>query len=250
MSSISYENRPGTEAASPTAMATAADRPIFDWLFAVAALCMIAAYVRAIYFTPIEALQGAAQKIYYLHVPAALSAYLSLGIVALLSLVYLWLRDERADRLAESAGEVGLVFLTAVLTTGPLWGKPIWGTWWTWDARLTLTLFLWFLTAGYLVLRGAVDEPAMRARYSAVLGILAALLIPFIHLSVYLFRTLHPMPILLKPARPSMPNDMLITFLSFFGACTLLCIALIRARYRYGLARDALRELESEAPDQ
>jgi heme exporter protein C len=86
----------------------------------------------------------------------------------------------------------------------------------------------------------------MRARYSAVLGILAALLIPFIHLSVYLFRTLHPMPIVLKPDRPSMPNDMLFTFLSFFGACTLLCISLIRARYRYGVARDLLRAAESE----
>jgi heme exporter protein C len=160
--------------------------------------------------------------------------------------VYLWLRDERAERLAEAAGEVALVFLSAVLTTGPLWGKPIWGTWWTWDARLTLTLFLWFLTAGYLVLRGAIDDTAMRARYSAVLGILAALLIPFIHLSVYLFRTLHPMPIILKPDRPSLPTDMLITFLSFFGACTLLCIALIRARYRYGIARDALRLAEAE----
>jgi heme exporter protein C len=136
-----------------------------------------------------------------------------------------------------------------VLTTGPLWGKPIWGTWWTWDARLTLTLFLWFLTAGYLVLRGAVEDAAMRARYSAVLGILAALLIPFIHLSVYLFNTLHPKPILLKPDKPSMPSEMLITFFSFFVACTILCIALISARYRYGVERDGLRALESDGGD-
>jgi len=224
----------------------ASPKPIFDWFFAVAVLAVLAVGIRAIYFTPVEVLQGAAQKIYYLHVPAALSAYLSLSITALMSVVYLWLHDERADRLAESSGEVALVFLSAVLTTGPLWAKPIWGAWWTWDARLTLTLFLWFLTAGYLVLRGAIDDGAMRARYSAVLGILAALLIPFIHLSVYLFRTLHPMPILLKPSRPSMPNDMLITFLSFFGSCLLLCIALVRARYRYGVTRDALRLVESE----
>lgn len=220
-------------------------RPLFDWLFVVAVLALIAAYVRAIAFTPPDATQGAAQKIYYIHVPAALSAYLALGVVAVTSIVYLWLRDERADRLAESAAEVALVFLTAVLTTGPLWGKPIWGTWWTWDMRLTLTLFLWFITVGYLVLRGAVDEPAMRARYSAVLGILAVLLIPFIHLSVYLFRTLHPMPIVLKPDRPSLPNEMLLTFLAFCAACGLLCCALIRARYRYGVARDALRALDA-----
>ena len=233
----------GDESSAPISVSERA--PLFDWLFVVAVIGMAAAYVRAIFFTPIEALQGAAQKIYYLHVPAALSAYISLGIVALMSIVYLWLGDERADRLAESAGEVGLLFLTTVLTTGPLWAKPIWGTWWTWDARLTLTLFLWFLTAGYLVLRGAVDDKAMRARYSAVLGILAAVLIPFIHLSVYLFNTLHPMPIVLKPDKPSMPNEMLVTFLGFFAACTVLCIAFIRARYRYGVERDALRALES-----
>ena len=238
----------GTGVTSPAIAGDEAPR-LFDWLFLVAVLAMVAAYVRAVYFTPIEALQGAAQKIYYVHVSAALSAYLGLGIVALMSIVYLWLRDERADRLAESAGEVALVFLTAVLTTGPLWGKPIWGTWWTWDARLTLTLFLWFLTAGYLVLRGAVDDPAMRARYSAVIGILAALLIPFIHLSVYLFNTLHPRPILLKPDRPSMPNEMVVTFLGFFVACALLCIALIRARYRYGVARDALRAMDAAAEE-
>jgi heme exporter protein C len=224
-------------------------RPVFDWLFVVAVLSLIAAYVRAVCFTPIEALQGAAQKIYYVHVSAAISAYLALGVVALMSIVYLWLHDERADRLAESAGEVGLVFLSVVLTTGPLWAKPIWGTWWTWDARLTLTLFLWFLTAGYLVMRGAVDDVAMRARYSAVLGILAALLIPFIHLSVYLFNTLHPKPILLKPDKPSMPSEMLITFFAMWGACTLLCVSLIGARYRYGVDRDALRALQSDGGD-
>ena len=219
---------------------------IFDWLLPLAVTGMIAAYTRAIFFTPAEAAQGLAQKIYYVHVPAAITAYLALGIVAVMSIVYLWLRDARADRLAESAGEVGFVFLSAVLVTGPLWGKPVWGTWWTWDMRLTLTLFLWFLTAGYLVLRGALDEPALRARYSAVLGILAVLLIPFIHLSVYLFRTLHPMPIVLKPERPSLPNEMLITFLSFVAACVMLCLALVRARYRYGVVRDALRAMESD----
>ena len=243
MSSITLADETRTSAA---AIATNERRPIFRWLFVVAVMCLIAAYVRAVFFTPIEALQGAAQKIYYVHVSAAINAYMALGIVALMSIVYLWLHDERADRLAESAGEVALVFLSVVLTTGPLWAKPIWGTWWTWDARLTLTLFLWFLTAGYLVMRGAVEDVAMRARYSAVLGILAALLIPFIHLSVYLFNTLHPKPILLKPDKPSMPSEMLITFFVMWGACTLLCISLIGARYRYGVDRDALRALQND----
>ena len=223
---------------------SAESRPLFDWLIAIAVFAVVGAYIRAIFFTPAEALQGMAQKIYYLHLPAALNAYIAFGLVAIASLAYLWLRDERADRLAESAAEVGLLFTTVVLITGPIWGKPIWGTWWTWDARLTLTLFLWFIYAAYLVLRGAVEEPVMRARYSAVLGILGVLLIPFIHLSVYLFRTLHPMPIVLKPERPSLPGEMLTTLLLSFAAFALLCIALIRVRYRLALERDTLAALE------
>ena len=107
------------------------------------------------------------------------------------------------------------MFTTVVLVTGPLWARPVWGTWWTWDARLTLTLFLWFIYVGYLVLRGAIEDPSLRARYSAVLGILGSLLIPFIHLSVYLFRTLHPRPIVIKPSAPSLPPEMLTTLVDF-----------------------------------
>lgn len=227
--------------------AQAPPRAIFDWFSAIAALAVIGIYVRAIYFTPVERLQGAAQKIYYLHVPAALGAYIAVGITALMSLVYLWLHDERSDRLAEAAAEVGLVFLTVVLTTGPLWGHRIWGAWWAWwDMRLTLTLFLWFIVAAYLVVRGGIEDRAMRARYSAVLAILAALLIPFIHLSVYLFQArLHPMPVVLKPDRPSLPPEMLTTFLLSFATFSVLCIAFIRARYRVGVLRDMAAELAS-----
>jgi heme exporter protein C len=213
-----------------------------DWLLVVAFLAIAGVYVRAIWFTPIELRQGAAQKIFYLHLPAALEAFLAFGLVAIAGLLYLWLHDERLDRFAESSAEVGVVFTTIVLVTGPLWGKPVWGTWWTWDARLTSTLFLWFIYVGYLVLRGAIESPALRARYSAILGALGALLIPFIHLSVYLFRTLHPRPIILKPDRPSLPNEMLMTLLLAFAAFTLLYVALVRARYRLARERDQMHE--------
>jgi len=202
-------------------------------------------YVRAIYFTPTEAVQGPAQKIFYVHAPSAWVAFLAFFLVALASALYLWLREERLDRIAEASAEVGIVFTTVVLITGPLWGKPIWGTYWTWDARLTLTLFLWFIYVAYMVLRGAIDDRDMRARFSAVLGILGALLIPFIHLSVYLFRTMHPRPILMKPSAPSLPGEMLTTILIAFAAFTLLYVALLRARYRYAVERDAARLSES-----
>ena len=219
--------------------------PARDPLLGVAVLAVAAVYVRALAFTPIEARQGEAQKIMYVHATSAFIAlYVAFVLLAVCSLLYLWLKDEKLDRVAESAAEVGLVFTTVVLVTGPLWGKTIWGAWWTWDARLTATLFLWFLIVAYLLLRGAVEERGRRARYSAVLGILAAPLVPFIHLSVYLFRTLHPMPILLKPSAPSMPSEMVVTFLASFIAFALLFVALLRMRYRIATLRDALADRE------
>jgi heme exporter protein C len=212
-------------------------------LLLVAVVLVVITFVRAIYFTPIEASQGAAQKIFYVHAPSAWVAFLAFGIVAVTSILYLWLKDPKLDLAAESSAEVGVVFTTMVLVSGPLWGKPVWGTWWTWDARLTLTLFLWFIYVGYLVLRGAIEDPGMRARYSAVLGILGALLIPFIHLSVYLFRTLHPMPIVLKPSAPSLPKQMLETLLFAFVSFTVLFLAFLRSRYRLAIDR-AAREAE------
>ena len=218
-----------------------------DPLLWVALLGIAAVYVRALAFTPIEARQGAAQKIMYIHATSAFIAlYVAFVLMAIASALYLWLKDEKLDRVAESSAEVGLCFTTVVLATGPIWGKTIWGAWWTWDARLTATLFLWFIIVAYLLLRGAVEERGRRARYSAVLGILASFLVPFIHLSVYLFRTLHPMPILLKPSAPSMPSEMQVTFFSAFLAFLLLFAALLRARYRIATLRDHVASREQE----
>src|SRR5687767_11227708 len=212
-----------------------------SWLPTVAAAAVIGAVIRAVFFTPLEAKQGAAQKIFYIHVPAAWVAFLAFALVAIASAIFLWLRDSRLDRFAESSAEVGVIFTTIVLITGPLWAKPIWGTYWAWwDVRLVSTLFLWFIYVSYIVLRGAVESSSLRARYSAVLGILGALLIPFIHLSVYLFATLHPLPIVAKASKPSLPGEMLTTLLISHGAFTLLYIAFVMARYRYATEREAM----------
>jgi heme exporter protein C len=215
----------------------------FSKLGAAAIIAVIAVYIRAIYFTPFDALQGPAQKILYVHAPSAwVGLYVAFGLVFITSILYLWLKDPKLDRVASSSAEIGLVFTSVVLVTGPLWAKPVWGAYWTWDARLTLTLFLWFIYAGYFILRGSIDEFEMRARFSAVLGILGGLLVPFIHLSVYFFRTLHPMPVLLKPSAPSMSREMLITLVSSFCAFTLLYAWLLQERYRLATDRDAMLE--------
>lgn len=192
-------------------------------------------YLLALRSTPVEVRQGLAQKILYVHAPAAWGALVAFAVVGLVSILYLWLQDERLDLLAASSAEVGIAFSLVMLTTGPIWGKTVWGTWWTWDARLTLTLFLFFLFVGYLALRAALHDRGERARFSAVVGIMGLVLVPFIHLSVYLFRTLHPQPVLLKPSAPSMPPEMLRTLLAAMGAFTLLYIGFLTLRY--GLAR-------------
>ena len=204
-------------------------------------------YVLALAFTPVELRQGPAQKIFYLHVPAAWSALISFSLVGITSALYLWLHDPRLDRFAASSAEVGVAFSAVMLTTGPIWAKPIWGTWWTWDARLTLTLFLFFLFIGYLALRAAVHDPEERARFSAVVGILGMLLVPFIHLSVYLFRTLHPRPVVLKPSAPSLPPEMLRTLLVSTAVFTVLYVGLVTLRYGLAMMEEARDEAAGAA---
>ncbi len=212
------------------------------WLTAVGLVGLAAVYVLAIAYTPIEARQGLAQKIFYLHVPAAWAALTAFSLVGIVSALYLWLADPRLDLFAASSAEVGIAFAAVMLTTGPIWAKPIWGTWWTWDARLTLTLFLFFLFVGYLALRAALHDRHERARFSAVVGIMGLLLVPFIHLSVYLFRTLHPQPVVLKPSAPSLPWEMLRVLLVSTAVFTLLYIGFVTVRYGLALAAEA-REL-------
>lgn len=209
------------------------------FLVALGLLGLAAVFVVALRYTPMERFQGLPQKIFYVHVPAAWCALLAFSVVGAASVLYLWLRDPRLDLFAESAASAGLVFSVVMLTTGPLWGKPIWGTWWTWDARLTFTLFLFFLFLGYRALRGALHDPGERARYCAVVGIMGMVLVPFVHLTVYLFPTVHPQPIVLKPSSPSLPWEMLRTLLFSLVAYTVLLTGFVMTRYGLGRAAEA-----------
>lgn len=188
-------------------------------------------YWLAFFWVSTEANQGVVQRIFYVHVPAAWVSFLALGIAAITSGMYLWLREDRLDRVAVAATEGGMLFATAMLLTGPLWGKIAWGTYWTWEPRLTLTLLLWFIFLGYFMVRASTENPEKGKRFSAVVAIIGAVQIPFIHMSVYWFRSLHPDPVVLKPEGPTLPGDMLTLLMVSLGAFTLLFLGLFLLRY-------------------
>jgi heme exporter protein C len=169
---------------------------ILGWL---AAIALAAGVIVAFIVAPREVTQGNVQRIMYVHVPLILASYVAFVVLAVASLVYLARRDAAADRIAHASGEVGVLFVGLGILTGSIWGKPTWGTWWTWDARLTSVAILFVMYLGYLLLRASIDDPERVARYSAVLGIVTAFDIPLVHFSVYWWRTLHQPPSLMKP---------------------------------------------------
>jgi heme exporter protein C len=183
------------------------------------------------FYTPTEASMGIIQRIFYIHVPSAWVAFMAFGIVALCSAVYLWLGDDRLDQVAVSAAEGGMVFTSVVLLTGPLWGRIAWGTYWTWEPRLTLTLLLWFIYLGYFLVRAATENPERGKRFAAVVGIVGALDIPLIHLSVVWFRSLHPTPVVMKPEGPTLDPAMLGTLGVGLLSFTLLFFGVFLQRY-------------------
>jgi heme exporter protein C len=182
-------------------------------------------------WTPIEATQGVIQRINYVHVPAAWLAELAFVLAALFGAAYLWLRDERADAAAVVSAEAGMYFATALLVVGPLWARVAWGTFWTPEPRLTLTLLLYFIFIGYFMVRGATSDPDRGRRYSAVVAIVGALDIPLIHMSVYWFRSLHPEPVFLRPDGPTADPRIVTTLLVSLLAYTLLFAGLWWLRY-------------------
>ncbi|MBI2909349.1 MAG: cytochrome c biogenesis protein CcsA [Chloroflexi bacterium] len=146
-------------------------------------------------YAPMEREMGVIQRIFYFHVPLAWVSFLAFFIVFVGSILYLWKKETRWDILAHSAAEIGVVFTTLVLITGPLWARPIWGAWWVWDARLTTELVLWFIYVGYLMVRSFASHPAQAARLAAVVGIVGFVDVPIIALAIVLWRTQHPGPL-------------------------------------------------------
>ncbi len=161
-------------------------------LVAVSAGTMVWALWKILVVAPEERVMGAVQKIFYFHVPSAMVCFASVFLLMAASIAYLWTREGRWDRVARAAAEVGLVFCTIVLVSGPIWAKPAWGVWWTWEARLTTTLVLWLLLASCLLVRGYAENRDQAARLAAVIGIVAALDVPIIYKAVEWWRGQHP----------------------------------------------------------
>ena len=206
----------------------------------VAGLGLTAGFVMAFGVAPREATQGNVQRIMYLHVPSVWVAYVAFAVVFVASIVYLARRAERADHVAHASAELGVLFTGLTIATGSIWGKPTWGAWWTWDARLTSVSILFVMYLGYLLLRGMIDEGHRAARYAAVLGVVAALNIPLVHFSVYWWRTLHQPPSLMRPGGSSMPGVIVAALLVNFAAFSLLYLYFLAKRVR-------LLQLEAEA---
>lgn len=192
------------------------------------------------------AMGGELQRIFYFHVPSAWIAYLAFAIVFIASIAYLRTASPRWDLLAGASGEVGVVFCTLVLVTGPIWARPVWGTWWQWDARLTSALVLWLTYVGYLFLRALSTEPGRTGRLAAVVGIAGFVNVPIVHFSVRWWRTLHPSgPTPANPAEASgLGGPELTAFFVSLVAFTLLFAWLLAERVRLGRLEAEVEALE------
>jgi heme exporter protein C len=188
---------------------------------------MIAALFMVFIYVPTEKDTGIVQRIFYFHVPVAWVSFLAFFITFITSIVYISKRQEKWDAIASASAEIGVVFTTLVLITGPIWAKSVWGIWWTWDARLTTSLVLWLIYVAYLLVRGFADEPARGARYSAVIGIIGFIDVPLVFLTVNLWRTQHPTTIIFEGG---LTASMLTTLIVCIVAFTILYLILITQR--------------------
>ncbi len=224
-------------------------RTLTPWTFGVAiALAMTGLYLGLIVAPP-DYQQGDAQRIMYVHVPAAWMSMFVYGSMAIASAVaFIW-KHPLADVAAKASAPIGAVFTALALVTGMLWGQPMWGTWWVWDARLTSVLILFFLYLGYIVLWSAIEEPTRAARAARILALVGALNIPIIKFSVDWWNTLHQTASVFRVSGPTMPAAMLTPLLIMGLAYTVLYVALLLVRMRMEVAQRRLRtiRLSSEA---
>jgi len=212
----------------------------------LAVIGLVTGLYSAFVYAPPDAVQGEVQRIMYLHVPLILVSYLAFFVVFVTSILYLARRCERHDAIAHSSAEIGVLFTALAIAAGSIWGRPTWGTWWTWDARLTTTTILLLIFIGYLMLRALVDDPSRGATFSAVLGIIGFLDVPIIHMSVVWWRTLHQPASVLRPGPSTVAPDMQVALYANLAAFVLLYGYFLVKRVRLEEARWELSRLRME----
>jgi len=214
----------------------------FSILAIVTALLLSFALYEALIAAPTERTMGDVQRIFYYHVPSAWTAFVLFLINFVASVVFLIRRDTKADILALVTAEVGVVFCTVVLATGPIWARPVWGIWWTWDLRLTLTLVLWLIYVSYLVLR-RFSASSQTPVLAAVLAIFGALDVPLVYFSIWFFRTQHPSPVIGGGGSldPRMAHVLLINWAAFLCLAWLVCWT----RYRLEVVEREVEEAQA-----
>ena len=230
-------------------MTTVPRERVVDRLLAVAvALVLPAALAAALVVAPPDALQGQAQRLMYVHVPAAWLAYACFAAVLVASVAYLMGRDLRWDRRAQAAGELGVGMTALAIALGSLWGRPVWGTWWVWDPRLVTTVVLLLIYAGYLSVRGLGDDRATGARRAAAVGILGFVNVPVVHFSVVWWRTLHQPATVLSPDPAPMDGRMALALLLSVLAFSLGGWLVVRRRVRALAVRDTTSTPTEQSP--
>jgi heme exporter protein C len=210
-------------------------------------LAMLAAIYLVFVYVPSDRVQGIVQRIFYFHVPLAIMTFVAFSVVALASACFLWRGSRAWDRVAYAGAEIGMLFCTLVLITGPIWAKPVWGTWWTWDARLTTTLILWLIYAAYLMTRNVSGPGEQGARYAAILGIVGAFDIPIINRSVYWWRTIHPAVLITREGGSGLADARMQATLGVcFLAFLLLFMWLLWVRTESARLRDVVEDLRRD----
>jgi len=224
------------------------ERPKFKKFDAILEALLLVGMILALYmaflYAPRERTMGDLQRIFYFHVSSGIAGLLAFCVNFLASLTYLVKKNRRWDSLALSAAEVGLMFFTIVLVTGPIWAKPAWFVWWTWDPRLTSSLVLWMLYLAYMLVRNYVPDPERRAIMSAVFGIVAFVDAPIVWFSIRWWRGQHPSAILEKG---QMATAMYTTWVVCSAVFIILAVYLIRRRYFLESMRLELEQLERMA---
>jgi heme exporter protein C len=199
---------------------------------------LAATVVIGLFVVPPDATQGDVQRLMYVHVPAAWVMLMAFGVVFLASVAYLKTRRIQWDRVAVASAEIGVLCCALTIVLGSLWGRPVWGTWWTWDPRLTTTAVLLLIYVGYLSLRLVADSPARRAKWSAVVGVVGFIDVPIVHESVVWWRSLHQQATVLRLGAPTIAGSMLATLMLAFATFTLAYGYLMAVRMRVGRLED------------